>query len=79
MSFISPTEVWFQVAQRVEKRKPHSPTRMLSLNSSGPFWTYACLLPYCDEHVTTLPEKEWPVCTGTSIRYSFTTLQAQDG
>lgn len=65
-------DYWFEVAQFVEKRAPHDPTPMLSLNSRGPLWTWACTRPRCGEVVSTLSGAETPICYG-GLEWSFNT------
>lgn len=72
MSRIPPSDYWFEVASWVENRSPHEPTKMLSLNSKGPLWTWACTRLKCGEEASTLSGAEAPVCLG-GLPWSFRT------
>ena len=74
MSNIPPNEFWFEFASRVEARRPHAPRKMLSLNSKGPLWSWACTMPNCENELHTLSQESFnpPICHG-GLPWSFST------
>lgn len=74
---IPPSEYWFEVANFVENRAEHEPTKMLSLNSKGPLWTWACTRWRCGEQASTLSGGEAPLCYG-GLKWSFSTKNTND-